>query len=93
MCSTLTLNFFLSATPLVANAKLGELDQPGLIDFGRFTQRTGENLWSFQFIFVFAAMGAIGGLMGAWFNSLNKRLTIYRMKHVFTKHVVFKLVL
>ena len=38
-------------------------------------------------------MGAIGGLLGAWFNSLNKHLTLYRMKHVFRKNKIFKLVL
>ena len=92
MCSTLTLNFFLSCTPLVPNAKCGELDRPGLIDFGRFYQGSGDNLWKAQYIFVFAIMGAIGGLMGAWFNSLNKQLTIYRMKHVLKKHVGCKLV-
>ena len=92
MCSTLTLNLFLSGTPLVTNSTFGELDQPGLIDFGRFYQTHGENLWSVEYIFIFAAMGAVGGLMGAWFNSLNKQLTVYRMKHVFTKHVTFKLV-
>ncbi len=92
MCSTLTLNLFLTATPLVAHAKFGELDQPGLVDFGRFYQGSGQNLWTVQYIFLFAAMGAVGGLMGAWFNSLNKRLTIYRMKNVFTKNVSFKLV-
>lgn len=92
MCSTLTLNLFLTATPIVPNAKFGELDQRGLIDFGRFYQGNGENLWTFQYIFLFAVMGAIGGLMGAWFNSLNKQLTLYRMKHVFTKNIAFKLV-
>ena len=93
MCSTLTLNLFLTATPLVTQANFGELDQPGLIDFGRFQQTSGQNLWTAPYIFLFAAMGAVGGLMGAWFNSLNKRLTIYRMKNVFTKNVSFKLVL
>ncbi len=89
MCSTLTLNLLLSASPIV-NAKFGELDRPGLINFGRVAVESEENLWTFKYIFVFAAMGAFGGLMGAWFNSLNKRLTIYRMNYVFTKHPIFK---
>ena len=90
MCSTLTLNLFLSGTPLVPNASFGELDRPGLIDFGRFYQKRDANFWTFRFLFIFIIMGAVGGLMGAWFNSLNERLTKYRMKHVFTKHIVFK---
>ena len=73
------------------NAKFGELDRPGLINFGRFDDIPhGNNLWTVQYIFVFAAMGAFGGLMGAWFNSLNKHLTIYRMNHVFTKRIAVK---
>lgn len=92
MCSTITLNLFLSATPLVPHTRFGELDRPGLIDFGRFseTHSPDTNLWTFRYLGVFIIMGAIGGLLGAWFNSLNKRLTIYRMKHVFKKHVTFK---
>ena len=92
MCSTLTLNILLTVSPIVPgnDIRFGELDRPGLINFGRFTRPETEHLWTLQYIFVFAAMGAIGGLMGAWFNSLNKHLTIYRMKHVFTKHAVFK---
>ena len=91
MTSTLTLNLLLSASPIIS-ADIGELDRPGLINFGRFDVRPGgrENLWTFRYILVFAAMGAVGGLMGAWFNSLNKRLTIYRLNYVFTKHAVFK---
>ena len=70
--------------------KFGQLDQPGLVDFGRFYQEKGTNFWSLEYLAVFIAMGAVGGLMGAWFNSLNKRLTEYRMKHVFRKNVAFK---
>ena len=90
MCSTLTLNLLLTVSPIVPNAKFGQLDRPGLINFGRVAAGSEGNLWTFQYIFVFAAMGAIGGLMGVWFNSLNKRLTIYRMNYVFTKHPIFK---
>lgn len=90
MCSTITLNLFLSGTPLVPHARFGELDRPGLIDFGRFYEGRSDNLWTFNYLGVFIIMGGIGGLLGAWFNSLNKRLTIYRMKHVFKKNVTFK---
>ena len=92
MCSTLTLNILLTTSPLVSSdTKFGELDRPGLINFGRFDRPDqDDNLWTLRYIFVFAAMGAVGGMMGAWFNSLNKRLTIYRMNRVFKKHAVFK---
>lgn len=91
MCSTITLNIFLSGTPLVPHANFGELDQPGLIDFGRFSNGgVNENLWTLPYLFLFIFIGAGGGLLGAWFNSLNERLTIYRLKNVFRKNVVFK---
>lgn len=91
MCSTITLNLLLSGSPLLPNAKFGELDRPGLIDFGRFSNGGTEgNLWTFPYLFLFIVIGAGGGLWGAWFNSLNTRLTIYRMKHVFRKSVVYK---
>jgi chloride channel 6 len=92
MCSTITLNLFLSGTPLVPHTQFGELDRPGLIDFGRFSNGgVDNNLWSFPFLFIFIIIGAGGGLLGAWFNSLNERLTIYRMKHVFRKNIIFKI--
>ena len=90
MCSTLSLNFFLTASPLYPNATIGQLDQPGLVDFGRFVSGYTNNLWTVWYLFLFIVMGAVGGLLGAWFNSLNKRLTLYRMKNVFRKNVVFK---
>ncbi|XP_019849977.1 PREDICTED: chloride transport protein 6-like [Amphimedon queenslandica] len=92
MCSTITLNLLLTGTPLVPEAKFGELDQPGLINFGRFSNGgSGGNLWTFPYLFLFILIGAGGGLLGAWFNSLNKRLTIYRMKHVFRKNFFYKM--
>ena len=92
MCSTLTLNLFVTATPgLVSNPRFGDLDRPGLIDFGRFSNGgPNENLWTLPFLLIFIIMGAGGGLLGAWFNSLNERLTVYRMKNVFRKNVAFK---
>ena len=90
MCSTLSLNFFLTLSPLYPNSTFGQLDQPGLVDFGRFFSGLNNNLWTVQYLFLFMVIGAVGGLLGAWFNSLNKRLTLYRMKNVFRKNVVFK---
>ena len=57
------------------------------------SQGINENLWSVQYLLLFIVMGAIGGLLGAWFNSLNQHLTVYRLKHVFRKHISIKLVM
>ncbi|KAL4221579.1 Chloride transport protein 6 [Mactra antiquata] len=94
MSATFTLNFFLSG--LDDNA-WGSFYSPGLINFGVF-QCTEEHktngscrLWTAIDLFIFILMGLIGGLLGAIFNHLNKRLTIHRMKHVNTKHFRVKI--
>ena len=47
------------------------------------------NLWNIQDVLIFIAMGFVGGLLGAWFNALNKHLTVHRILHVYSrsKHV------
>ena len=40
------------------------------------------NLWTVLDLVVFIVMGFFGGLLGALFNYLNTKLTIYRMKHL-----------
>ena len=41
-----------------------------------------RRLWNAYHILVFVAMGAVGGLLGALFNSINTQITIYRLKYL-----------
>ena len=50
----------------------------GLVSFGTFPQN--QNLWTAKDLIVFILMGFGGGILGATFNALNKKLTIYRFK-------------
>ncbi|KAI6660374.1 Chloride transport protein [Oopsacas minuta] len=50
----------------------------GLISFGTFPQN--QNLWTAKDLLIFSLMGFGGGILGATFNALNKKLTIYRFK-------------
>ncbi|XP_038061582.1 chloride transport protein 6-like [Patiria miniata] len=84
MCATFTLNFLLSGLDY---QQWGALDQPGLIDFGIFDRcekgkTTNCDPWTALDLLVFIVMGFVGGLLGALFNFLNTKLTIYRMKHL-----------
>lgn len=74
MISTFTLNIFIS----LINGKFGDLSNPGLINFGKFTN--AEYVW-FE-IPIFILMGAIGGLLGALFNYINIKLTQFRTKYI-----------
>ncbi|KAF4092538.1 hypothetical protein AMELA_G00022090 [Ameiurus melas] len=76
MISTFTLNFFMS----FYKGKLGELSNPGLINFGGFTLESVQ--YSIYEIPLFILMGAIGGVLGALFNILNYWLTIFRIRYV-----------
>lgn len=72
--STFTLNFIISAI----NNKFGQLSFPGLISFGRF-----DNVnYGIAEIPVFIFMGIAGGLIGAAFNQINHKLTVFRMKYI-----------
>ncbi|KAK2829032.1 hypothetical protein Q7C36_017022 [Tachysurus vachellii] len=76
MISTFTLNFFMS----IYNGKLGELSNPGLINFGRFESESVKyNLYEIP---LFIIMGAVGGVLGAVFNTINYWLTIFRIRYV-----------
>lgn len=82
MASTFTLNFLLSG---ILGYGWGSFNQPGLLNFGVFSCSEGTekcNLWNIQDLLIFIAMGFIGGLLGAWFNQLNKHLTVHRILHV-----------
>ncbi|XP_077991009.1 H(+)/Cl(-) exchange transporter 7-like [Glandiceps talaboti] len=74
MVSTFTVNVLLSAV----KGHPGELSSPGLISFGKFTALNYE--W--YELLVFMIMGVIGGLLGAFFNFINHRITVLRMRHM-----------
>ena len=50
----------------------------GLISFGTFPQ--DRILWTAKDLLIFSLMGFGGGILGATFNALNRKLTIYRFK-------------
>ncbi|XP_064608888.1 H(+)/Cl(-) exchange transporter 7-like [Liolophura sinensis] len=77
MISTFTLNVvqsYVKSHPM-------ELSSPGLINFGKFEATT----YSGFEIPIFLGMGIIGGLLGALFNHINYKLSIYRKKYIYRK--------
>ncbi|XP_031554445.1 chloride transport protein 6-like isoform X2 [Actinia tenebrosa] len=49
------------------------------------------DLWNIQDLLIFIVMGFVGGLLGAWFNALNKDLTKHRILHVNSKSKIVRL--
>ncbi|KAB1268719.1 Chloride transport protein 6 [Camelus dromedarius] len=74
MSATFTLNFFRSG---IQFGSWGSFQLPGLLNFGEFKVSLDLGF--------FVVMGVIGGLLGATFNCLNKRLAKYRMRNVHPK--------
>ncbi|CAG0900265.1 unnamed protein product [Cyprideis torosa] len=75
MISVFTLNIVLSAyhgTP-------GQLTDSGLLNFGKFDDLSYDWLE----LPLFMVMGIIGGLLGALFNYMNYRLTVFRMRYIY----------
>jgi len=72
MVSTFTLNVVLSSY----HGRPGELNYAGLLNFGKFDNTN----YDFVELPVFLAMGAVGGLLGALFNYLNYKLTVFRLR-------------
>jgi len=58
---------------------LGELTFSGLLNFGKFDNTS----YDFIEIPVFMIMGCLGGLLGALFNHLNFKLTVFRIRYLF----------
>ncbi|XP_069124050.1 H(+)/Cl(-) exchange transporter 7-like isoform X2 [Argopecten irradians] len=74
MLSTFTLNIvqsYVKGTPW-------SLSSPGLFNFGKFDNTNYSGLE----IPLFIVMGVFGGLLGAAFNHINYRLTIFRKKYI-----------
>ncbi|XP_043340656.1 chloride transport protein 6 isoform X3 [Cervus elaphus] len=85
MSATFTLNFFRSG---IQFGSWGSFQLPGLLNFGEFKCSDSDkkcHLWTAMDLGFFIAMGVIGGLLGATFNCLNKRLAKYRMRNVHPK--------
>lgn len=77
LISTFTLNFIISAI----NGKIGQMSFPGLINFGKF-----DNInYNVLEIPIFILMGCVGGLIGAIFNEINHKITLFRMKYITSK--------
>uniref|UniRef100_A0A7S4QMQ0 Chloride channel protein n=1 Tax=Alexandrium monilatum TaxID=311494 RepID=A0A7S4QMQ0_9DINO len=77
--SALTLNFLLVGSSGVLS--WGSLGSLGVLTFGSSLEddNTSYRIWELP---IFVAMGCVGGLLGALFNWLNTRLTLWRMRHV-----------
>nr|XP_060615153.1 H(+)/Cl(-) exchange transporter 6 [Anolis sagrei ordinatus] len=85
MAATFTLNFFRSG---IRFGSWGSFELPGLLNFGEFKCSESDkkcHLWTVVDLGFFILMGVLGGLLGAAFNCLNKRLAKYRMRNVHPK--------
>eukprot|EP00601_Ochromonadales_sp_CCMP2298_P023979 CAMPEP_0173277300 /NCGR_PEP_ID=MMETSP1143-20121109/4001_1 /TAXON_ID=483371 /ORGANISM="non described non described, Strain CCMP2298" /LENGTH=834 /DNA_ID=CAMNT_0014214371 /DNA_START=134 /DNA_END=2635 /DNA_ORIENTATION=+ len=84
--TTLTFRAFFCAmvTQLILNLlysgfELGRDHSDGLFAFGLFDDFSGYATFE---LFIFLLMGAAGGVMGAGYNELTRRASVYRMQHV-----------
>ena len=73
MITQLTLNLMYSGF------KLGRDHADGLFAFGLFTDFSGYATFE---LFIFILMGAGGGVMGAFYNEMNRRAAVFRAEHV-----------
>lgn len=73
MITQLTLNL------LYSGFQLGRDHSDGLFAFGLFTDFSGYATFE---LFIFILMGAGGGVMGAFFNEMNKRAALFRAQHI-----------
>ncbi|CAG0882457.1 unnamed protein product [Darwinula stevensoni] len=74
MVSVFVLNLVLSAY----HGQPGQLAYAGLLNFGKFDTLNYDWLE----LPIFLCMGGIGGLLGAFFNQLNYKLSKFRMRHI-----------
>ncbi len=76
MVSTFTLNLILSAYHLHP----GQLSYAGLLNFGQFKE--SDFSYNFAELPLYMFMGAIGGVLGAFFNYINYHLTVFRIRYL-----------
>ncbi|KAK2167560.1 hypothetical protein LSH36_26g05032 [Paralvinella palmiformis] len=74
MVSTFTLNVFLS----MYHGKAWQLSYAGLLNFGKFEDIT----YNGAEIPLYILMGIVGGLLGALFNHINLKLSIFRNQYL-----------
>jgi len=77
--SSYTLNLILSG--FVPGQQFGLLTEQGVFTFGKFEGSLQANAWRVEEIFLFVAMGALGGVLGAGFNAANVLITKWRMAY------------
>ncbi|KAM3824064.1 H(+)/Cl(-) exchange transporter 6 [Vipera latastei] len=90
MSATFTLNFFRSG---IQFGSWGSFHLPGLLSFGEFKCPESNkkcHLWTIVDLAFFILMGVGGGLLGATFNCINKRLAKYRMRNIHPKPKVVR---
>jgi len=85
LVSTFTFNFLSSGA---SYNQWGALSQPGLVNFGTFSNQVDHGYSIVHFPF-FILMGVIGGLLGALYNHVILKLTIFRMKYLRNKFLKF----
>ena len=83
MSSVFMLNFVLSAF----HNHIGNLSYNGIINFGVFSNEAQSYQW--YEIPIFLLMGFIGGVLGALFNCINYRLTLFRRRYIRTRFMKF----
>eukprot|EP00658_Telonema_sp_P-2_P015418 TRINITY_DN15928_c0_g2_i3.p1 TRINITY_DN15928_c0_g2~~TRINITY_DN15928_c0_g2_i3.p1 ORF type:complete len:719 (+),score=167.46 TRINITY_DN15928_c0_g2_i3:204-2360(+) len=84
MVSSTTINVWM--TGINMDVDFGLLSVPGMITFGNFavSEATAYNIWECPY---FIIIGCVGGLIGALFNHINMKLTVWRLHNVnFSSH-------
>lgn len=84
ICSTGSLNLLLSITRDKGRF-FGMLSYPGLITFGSFLDCQENDTYYLKELLVFSLIGVICGALGAGFNALNRRLTLFRQRRLRTR--------
>ena len=77
--ATLVVKFFIAGFSGLGWGRLGARVP---VSFGAFGSGTGELDYEMVELPLFALMAAAAGLLGALFNAMNKRLTMWRSRHV-----------